>query len=78
MNDFVELFEQVTESLNLISDWKDSETSSQASKLCSAILQEECIISIISMLTVAKRFSVGLTLSKKLQLVNIDLGETMQ
>jgi len=71
----VELFQQVIESLNLISDWKDAETSSQASNLCSAILQGEFLI---SMLIVAKCFSVGLPLSKQLQRVNIDLGEAMQ
>lgn len=63
------------ESLNLISEWKDAETSSQASNLCSAILEGEFII---SMFIVAKCFSIGLPLSKNLQQVNIDLGEAIQ
>ncbi|XP_060845789.1 zinc finger MYM-type protein 1-like [Rhopalosiphum padi] len=75
VNDFEELFEQVIESLNLISEWKDVETSSQASNLRSAILEGEFII---SMLIVAKCFSVGLLLSKHLQRVNIDLGEAIK
>lgn len=75
VNDFIELFEQVVESLKIISEWKDTETFSQASNLCSSILQGEFIISLF---TVAKCFSVGLPLSKQLQRVNIDLGEAMQ
>ncbi|XP_022170921.1 zinc finger MYM-type protein 1-like [Myzus persicae] len=75
LNDFEELFEQVIESLNFISEWKDVETSSHASNLCSAILEGGFII---SMLIVAKCFSVGLPLSKHLQRVNIDLGEAIQ
>ncbi|XP_060873604.1 zinc finger MYM-type protein 1-like [Metopolophium dirhodum] len=46
-----------------------------ASNLCSAILEGGFII---SMLIVAKCFSVGLPLSKHLQRVNIDLGEAIQ
>ncbi|CAI6357460.1 unnamed protein product [Macrosiphum euphorbiae] len=75
LNDFEELFEQVIESLNFISEWKDVETSSHASNLCSAILEGGFII---SMLIVAKCFSVGLPLSKHLQRVSIDLGEAIQ
>ncbi|XP_008187861.1 52 kDa repressor of the inhibitor of the protein kinase-like [Acyrthosiphon pisum] len=75
VNDFEELFDQVIESLNFISEWKDVETSSHASNLCSAILEGGFII---SMLIVAKCFSVGLPLSKHLQRVNIDLGEAIQ
>jgi len=48
---------------------------SQASNLCSAILEGAFII---SMLIVAKCFSVSLPLSKHLQQVNIDLNEAIQ
>lgn len=74
MNDFVELFDQVVESLKLISTWKDAETSSLASNLCNFLLQGEFII---SMIIVAKCFGVALPLSKHLQRVSIDLGEAM-
>lgn len=75
VNHLEELFEQVIESLKLISEWKDAETSSQTSNLCSAILEGEFII---FMHIVAKCFSVGLPLSKHRQRVNIDLGEAIQ
>ncbi|XP_050522517.1 uncharacterized protein LOC126895075 [Daktulosphaira vitifoliae] len=74
VNDFLELFEYVIESLFIISKWNDNETSSQASNLRTSILKGDFII---CSLIVNKVFSYGLPLSKQLQRINIDLGEAM-
>jgi len=74
VNDFLELFEYVIESLFIISKWNDTETSSQASNLRTSILKGDFII---CLLIVNKVFIYGLPLSKQLQRINIDLGEAM-
>lgn len=74
VNDFLELFECIIKSLDLISNWADSDTSTQASNLRSSILQGEFIICLH---IVAKGFGLGLPLSKQLQRINIDLVEAM-
>jgi hypothetical protein len=74
VNDFLELFEYVIESLFIISKWNDTDTSSQASNLRTSILKGDFII---CLLIVNKVFSYGLPLSKQLQRINIDLGEAM-
>jgi len=74
VNDFLELFEYLIESLFIILKWNDTETSSQASNLRTSILKGDFIICI---LIVNKVFSYGLPLSKQLQRINIDLGKAM-
>ncbi|XP_050547099.1 52 kDa repressor of the inhibitor of the protein kinase-like [Daktulosphaira vitifoliae] len=74
VNDFLELFEYVIESLFIISKWSVTEISSQASNLRTSILKGDFII---CLLIVNKVFSFGLPLSKQLQRINIDLGEAM-
>ena len=62
VNDFLELFECIIKSLDLISNWADSNTTTQASNLRSSILQDEFIICLH---IVVKGFDFGLLLSKK-------------
>jgi len=64
VNDFLELLEYVNESLFKISNWKDIETSSQASKLRTSVMKENLII---CLLIVTELFSSGLPLSKQLK-----------
>lgn len=71
VNDFLELFEYVINSLDIISDWI---TSTQVSNLCTSILHGEFIL---CLLIVAKGFGLGSPLSTNLQQINIDLEEAM-
>lgn len=72
--DFIELIECVIESLEIISLWDNTETSSQANNLKNAILQSDFLVSI---LVVSKIFSLGLPLSKNFQNKNIDLRKAV-
>ncbi|XP_060874016.1 zinc finger MYM-type protein 1-like [Metopolophium dirhodum] len=70
VNDFIELYNHVIESLEIISEWVDSETSGKARILRNAVLNLEFLVSLF---VLNKGFSIGLPLSKLLQNPNIDL-----
>ncbi|KAL5246269.1 hypothetical protein ACI65C_013677 [Semiaphis heraclei] len=70
VNDFIELYNHVIESLEIISEWVDSETSGKARTLRNAVLNLEFLVSLF---VLNKGFSIGLPLSKLLQNPNIDL-----
>lgn len=71
VNDFLELYGFVVESLDDISTWEDSVTSGKAECLRNSILNGEFIISLI---VLTEGFGFGLPLSKQLQKINIDLS----
>jgi len=70
VNDFLELYDFVVESLGNISTWEDSDTSGKAQCLRNSILNKEFIASLI---VLTKGFRYGLPLSKQIQKINIDL-----
>lgn len=71
VNDFIELYNHVIESLEIISEWVDSKTSGKARTLRNAVLNLEFLVSLF---VLNKGFSKGLPLSKLLQ----DLSENSE
>lgn len=61
VNDFIELYNHVIESLEIISQWVDNETTGKARSLRNAVLNLEFLISLF---VLNKGFSIGLPLSK--------------
>jgi len=72
--DFIELIDCVIESLDIIGDWDDKESSSKAYGLRYAILNFEFLI---SLLVVSNIFCIGLPLSKSFQTTNLDLRKAV-
>lgn len=62
VHDFLELFECVIDSLDIISDWNDGDTSSQVNNFKHSTMQGEFIISLFIL---SKLFAIGLPLSKQ-------------
>lgn len=70
VEDFLELFEPVLDSLTAIKDWPDRQTSREADAYINSLLSGEFFVAII---VVQHLFSYGLPFSKYLQKTNIDL-----